>query len=856
MRPRCDSRVRCHSVSTRSVGYVTSLLLLLAVAIEISGDTIEMGTDLQEGLWQARLLGASPNTTFRFQPGTYRPGAAGCNILLPLGARLVAASTRGPVIIDCQGAGRHFEVPKGASAILNGLTLRNGASLDDAGCVLVDADSTLDLLGCQIKNCTAARRGGCIYVSNGARVEVLDSVLEGCESEMDGGGVYALGAALRLESSTVRHCKAGSCTEDGCSGGGVHGRSSVIIVVGATLSDNSAGYLGGALSLLRCVVTLGQGTEFLRGIARYGGAVHCEGSQVRVMDTVVRDCSATKSGGGFYLAKGSSMNATRNVSFLSNRAEQDGGALRAYGDGAAILGNDIVFIGNSAGDDGGAVALQTTSSEPDGRIIWMAAGRVLLRFNVADDDGGGLYIYHAAASDLTIALLGNIEIDSCSSDSSGGGLFTYAATNSGQLDVSMQNNKIRGCNARQGGALYARKSQIVMVGGSFQDNSAEVSGGALYCDKSKLTISGSDFGNNFADESGGALYCDESELTISGSNFGNNTANDYGGMAYVYESTMILTTNVDVFDSVAGRGGAIYAKMGSMLELRDGVSLHDNYATSHGGALYAHTRSTVTLGHNTACLRNSAESDSGCYHMYHESNLFAYNSSFLQNTAGDDGGAVSTQGKQTSGWSIVALVGDVIFSENVAADRGGGMYFVGLVVSSIVGAAEFSHNSARDDGGAIAAVPRTGGLVERGIAVNISGAVLFRENQGYSSGGALFLNKVEASMEGISMVGNKASVRGGAFYLHDATVHIKGGTFHKNEAGLQVFGRGGVGLVSESSISISSSNLTENSAVFGGAVDCFRCTLNVFDKVVVRGNVAKYSAGFARIRYNFHKNEI
>ena len=182
--------------------------VLLSAKGAIGGATIDVGPELADGAWANVVASAPANCTIRFSAGSYRAGArgSGCNVTLPLNSRLEAAPGE-VVVIDCQGSGRrHFIVPKGSRSVMEGLTLVNGSSQGDAGCVLVEANASLQIHHSVLSNCRASQRGGGVYVSKGGRVSAWDSVFETCVANADGGGVYASESSLLLERSSMRFC--------------------------------------------------------------------------------------------------------------------------------------------------------------------------------------------------------------------------------------------------------------------------------------------------------------------------------------------------------------------------------------------------------------------------------------------------------------------------------------------------------------------------------------------------------------------------------------------------------------------------------------------------------------------------
>jgi len=67
---------------------VAALLSVTGICGEL---TVDVGPDLANGAWANVVASAAANATIRFSAGTYRAGAGGCNVILPVNASLVAA---------------------------------------------------------------------------------------------------------------------------------------------------------------------------------------------------------------------------------------------------------------------------------------------------------------------------------------------------------------------------------------------------------------------------------------------------------------------------------------------------------------------------------------------------------------------------------------------------------------------------------------------------------------------------------------------------------------------------------------------------------------------------------------------
>ena len=199
------------------------------------------------------------------------------------------------------------------------------------------------------------------------------------------------------------------------------------------------------------------------------------------------------------------------------------------------------------------------------------------------------------------------------------------------------------------------------------------------------------------------MYGNNSKIVVAGGAYEGNTAGAEGGMAYVIQSHLNVTTGAEIFRGKAPRGGAVYARDRSIVDVRVGVTMRDNHASAHGGAVYGHTFSVIKLSENTLLLRNSASDDSGAVHLFAQSSLYASNNvTFEENTAGDDGGAITMQGAGSSGPpGVIRLERGVIFARNYAKDQGGALFVLGRSAVEVYGDVVFVENSA-DEGGAIA----------------------------------------------------------------------------------------------------------------------------------------------------------
>lgn len=283
-------------------------------------------------------------------------------------------------------------------------------------------NGTLTLNKCNIKNCTAANGGG-IYCDTGSLTLKDGSTVSGCNASNNGGGIYfSSPETLTITDSTIG---------------------------GDNESDKCTAKNGGGIS------TTGTGSLGISGTSK------------------IKNCTATRYGGGLYIENQYSSGQTLNLS------------------GTTISYCEANY-GNSAGDGGGICVNCTANS-----------------------------------NEFTIS---NCTIDHCTVREYGGAISIISGT------MSVSNTTISYCSAVKGGALSCQGTCTLDTGTFFTDCTASNAGGALYAvgDGCNLTLkSNSQIDNCSATQTGGAIFLyNESTVTLeSGAQITNCTAPFGGGIA-------------------------------------------------------------------------------------------------------------------------------------------------------------------------------------------------------------------------------------------------------------------------------------------------------------------------------------
>ncbi len=323
--------------------------------------------------------------------------------------------------------------------------------------------------------------------------------------------------------------------------------------------------------------------------------------------------------------------------------------------------------------------------------------------------GGGIF------SNKSLSVIScEIAANTCpGSLSQGGGIYAGGR-------VSIKNTEISSNRASKGGGIYvADDGTTTVFNANISNNTATTWGGGVYS-VGNITISASHLRNNDGGGCGGAIYQAspgnylQRKLIVSDSTIYGNHASNYAGGIYVYDDVAATITKTLIQANTSRHGAGIVCNPPrSTVEIYDST-ITQNSATSDGGGIHIMTNSsdssTVLTVHNTNITFNSAQRGGGiftypsaritnsvitnnsaqtrggaiCIHATSKANIDIQNSTLSGNTAGSDGGAISSTGA-----SVTTVVAGCVISGNRAVDYGGGIYiFSGqtqVINSTIVG---------------------------------------------------------------------------------------------------------------------------------------------------------------------------
>ena len=440
------------------------------------------------------------------------------------------------------------------------------------------------------------------------------------------------------------------------------------------------------------------------------------------------------------------------------------------------------------------------------------------------------------------------------------------ATNS---TIDINQSKFKDNGADFGGAIFAEHNSIIIVSGdAFFENQVTILGGVLYSNSSSITIEASEFYVNGAIHWGAVLLSFNCIITIKDSNFQNNTIYyGRGGVLHFYLSVITIEVSKFYKNNPTWWGGVLHSDYSTiMIEDSEFCNTYDgrgldssNSNITIGGTKFKgqeHSGSAIELAKTRAEIINSTfvsnrgscdlyDPNYGCYGRSYGGAILATDntvidislSTFEYNTA-DFGGAIYAQQH-----SIINMNRNV-FSHNTATQVGGGAVLCSHSSNITVETSKFFDNSASLGGGAMtydsivifeASKFHYNSADIGGVVYSINSSIIiraseFHDNRVNGSGGVLASAKSAIKIETSTFYDNNAAT-GGVLETIDfvdtaghngstmgpflsSAIIIEASEFHDNTAILH----GGVMQSSNTTISISNSNFTENCSPRGALI--------------------------------------
>ena len=239
--------------------------------------------------------------------------------------------------------------------------------------------------------------------------------------------------------------------------------------------------------------------------------------------------------------------------------------------------------------------------------------------------GGAIYIHRSVETTIKSSVFSrNTAIGK------DGGAIRYSGSTR-ISDCEFYDNK-----ATHGGALcFGQAVDLIVENTIFVNNSALDQGGSIkarFIEANNITII------NSTAVSGGAIFSRSGTASIQNSKITNASATQ-GGSIFVHpDISTVLISNVDMSNTHAVEGGAIYSNAGGTMNIVD--SSINNASANYGGAVYINQGKATISGSN---IENSTASLQGGA-VYVKTNNVEIKDSFIKNNTAPIGGAVYWNG--------------------------------------------------------------------------------------------------------------------------------------------------------------------------------------------------------------------
>lgn len=285
--------------------------------------------------------------------------------------------------------------------------------------------------------------------------------------------------------------------------------------------------------------------------------------------------------GGAILNSGK-LTVADGVVFNGNAGSVGGAVSTVDASGAAVIGDNVSFIGNTSAMQGGAYHNQRATST--------IGDNAKFHNNMAIGYGGGAVYQDTDGREAVLTIGDNAEFKGNKSETShGGAVMNFNAGDKAEITIG-KNAVFSGNSAGKTGGAVANwgGSMRLGEGASFAENRAATDGGAVYNanyggKNAEMTIAGvSVFENNEATGLGGAVYND-GKLNMGGAVFSGNKAG--GKLNDVYNAGELnFTGDVTLDGGIAGNGTTTFAK-DTVLTVKTGTTTISNDVVNKGATL-------------------------------------------------------------------------------------------------------------------------------------------------------------------------------------------------------------------------------------------------------------------------------
>lgn len=571
---------------------------------------------------------ASPGDVIWVAAGTYKPGTPRTNsFVLRPGVKIYGGfpASGAPTMID--------RAPEANPTILSGdidgnwtVDAPNSRHVVYSNSATVTSTTVLDGFSIKFGYADGSQYGAGIYLYRASPI-IQNCVIEINTSVRNGGGVY-------LRSSTAQFIDCKINENSGVNGAGVFMYEASPIFNNTIIRENTASASGGGINIDRATsLPRFDDCKIISNTAERGGGIYANRASPQIYTTEIdsNKCSGIRGGGGVYLYSSPSP-TFKECDIRYNTATNNsgsGGAMHVTGSTSNPIISKCNFIGNTSKRRGGAIFSDATWTTPALDNNYFFKDSCIGNINYSGS-GGAIYFTDNTTPEIT----NNRFIQNHA---------TITTNNS---------------TAGLGGAVcvYRVNNKIEISNNTFQKNTATSSGtgnscgrgGAIFVYRSSANIQSNTFTADTANFGGAIEIYSSPNFTLSECEFNANIAISYrnysgfGGAIMLREggSGNSLISNCKFYDGKAiqnsgnsnsGRGGAIFSYGNNQTKIYK-CDIHDNIAR-HGSALGYYGSSNACTITNSLIYDNTADVY-GAAAYFSASNPKNFNNVYVNNTNG------------------------------------------------------------------------------------------------------------------------------------------------------------------------------------------------------------------------------
>ena len=497
------------------------------------------------------------------------------------------------------------------ATISNNTANRAGGGVEDFGDDDDDIDVTLTnvmLMGNSIDAAMPGNGGG--FHSGGGEVVIVGGTVSG-NTAVEGGGLWGSGTLDVQGTSITGNEGTGNDADQG--GGGVYNQAGFIVLTDVTISNNTAsGTSGSGGGVLNNMGTLNvEGGEISSNTSnRAGGGIEDAGGTVTVTNVMVSDNDAGMSpGNGGGLHSGGGMVSVSGGSFTNNVAVEGGGL---WGSGSLTVTSTVIEGNQATGDadeqfEGGGGLFNQGGT--------MVVDDVTLNENDATGPGGsGGGIFNNGDGSLTVR---NSTLSANTSLRAGGGIEMNGGTAS--LTDNDFTGNTTGATPGNGGALHVTMGTVNASGGNVMGNTAASEGGGFWNNAGwTMTIVGVTFSENIAsgdaaDNGGGGIFNNGGTIDINDITVSDNTASGMAGSGGgLFNDGGTVTIQRGIFTgNTANRAGGAIEDLAGMTSLTMSTLDGNDAGTSPGNGGGIHISGAGSVDVETSTVSNNTAVNGG-----------------------------------------------------------------------------------------------------------------------------------------------------------------------------------------------------------------------------------------------------